>query len=50
MRCYAYDCDGNDDGYCGCPSDVSIDSDGSCSDYCPIPNKDKDESEEDEDD
>lgn len=37
MNCYAYNCLQNEDGYCSCPGDISIDVEGECSEYFPTP-------------
>ena len=37
MNCYAYNCLQNENGYCSCPGDISIDVEGECSEYFPTP-------------
>lgn len=38
MRCKAYNCKENDNGYCSCDSYVTIDEEGCCEEYLPITN------------
>ena len=39
MRCAAINCKENTDGYCGCDSYVTIDSEGKCESFYPLTNK-----------
>ena len=39
MRCYAYNCKDNDDGFCKIPDYVVINEDGKCDSICEIVNK-----------
>lgn len=39
MRCEVYGCINNEDGYCSCPSNITIDKNGECDSlYRPIIN------------
>lgn len=46
MTCNACDCLQNEGGYCSCPGNISIDSDGCCDEYFPYSSKSQDNDNE----